>query len=156
MSWEKELVDLYDNNKDKVGVIEYRGKLPYILLPPFHTTVTAQITVTIKQDGKFLDAERVAQDDKLTIIPVTEKSGSRTAGKEPHPLCDNLRYPAGDYKDYCADDGVCHELYIAQLQKWSESEFSHDKVKAIYNYLKQDRLITDLVETGVLKLDERG
>ena len=156
MSWEKELVDLYDNNKDKVGVIEYRGKLPYILLPPFHTTVTAQITVTIKQDGKFLDAERVAQDDKLTIIPVTEKSGSRTAGKEPHPLCDNLRYLAGDYKDYCADDGVCHELYIAQLQKWSESEFSHDKVKAIYNYLKQDRLITDLVETGVLKLDERG
>ncbi len=35
----------------------------------------------------------------MTIIPVTEKSGSRTAGKEPHPLCDNLRYLAGDYKN---------------------------------------------------------
>ena len=44
-----------------------------------------------------MNAELVDLNDKLTIIPVTEKSGSRTAGKEPHPLCDNLRYLAGDY-----------------------------------------------------------
>ena len=34
---------------------------------------------------------------------ITEKSGSRTAGKEPHPLCDNLRYLAGDYTKYYKD-----------------------------------------------------
>ena len=97
MSWVNELIDLYEINSDKVGIIEYRGDMPYVLLPPFHTTVTAQIEVTIDRNGNFMEAKLVSPEDKLTVIPVTEKSGSRTAGKEPHPLCDNLRYLAGDY-----------------------------------------------------------
>ena len=125
MSYVNELIDLYNKNQDKIGVIEYRGDIPYVLLPPFHTTVTAQITVTIDQNGNFMRAELVVQDDKMTIIPVTEKSGSRTAGKEPHPLCDNLRYLAGDYKDYYKDDGVCNELYMSQIEKWEKSTYSH-------------------------------
>lgn len=156
MSYVNELIDLYNKNQDKIGVIEYRGGIPYVLLPPFHTTVIAQITVTIDQNGKFLRAEQVAQDDKMTIIPVTEKSGSRTAGKEPHPLCDNLRYLAGDYKDYYEDDGVCNELYISQLKKWKESEYSHEKVKALYLYLIKDTLIKDLVEQKIIKLNEKN
>ena len=42
MSWVNELIDLYEINSDKIGVIEYRGEMPYVLLPPFHTTMTAQ------------------------------------------------------------------------------------------------------------------
>ena len=53
MSWVNELIDLYEKNSDKIGVIEYRGEIPYVLLPPFHTTVTAQITVTIDEKGNF-------------------------------------------------------------------------------------------------------
>ena len=144
MSWVNELIDLYEINSDKIGVIEYRGEMPYVLLPPFHTTVTAQITVTIDQDGNFMNAEPVDLNDKLTIIPVTEKSGSRTAGKEPHPLCDNLRYLAGDYTKYYKDDGICHELYISQLKEWVESEYCHEKVRAIYlyNWMNRIRLMT--------------
>lgn len=156
MSWVNELIDLYEKNIDKVGIIEYRGEIPYVLLPPFHTTVTAQITVTIDEDGRLIDAETVDSDDKLTIIPITEKSGSRTAGKEPHPLCDNLRYLAGDYKNYYDDDGVCFEMYIEQLKKWYESDYCHKKVKAIYLYLKKRTLIKDLVEKKCLKLNEDG
>ena len=156
MSWINELIDLYEKNGDKIGVIEYRRDIPYVLLPPFHTTVTAQITVTIDQDGNFVHAEQVDQNDKLTIIPVTEKSGSRTAGKEPHPLCDNLRYLAGDYKKYYKDDGVCSELYISQLEKWVESDYCHEKVKAIYKYLKKSTLIQDLVAHKIIKLNEEN
>ena len=156
MSYVNELIDLYNKNQDKIGVIEYRGDIPYVLLPPFHTTVTAQITVTIDQNGNFMRAELVAQDDKMTIIPVTEKSGSRTAGKEPHPLCDNLRYLAGDYKDYYKDDGVCNELYMPQIEKWEKSTYSHEKVKAIYLYLKKATLITDLVEHKIIKLNDNN
>ena len=86
MNWVNELIDLYEKNEDQIGVIEERNGMQYVLLPPFHTTVTAQITVTIDQDGNFLNAESVDSSSKLTTIPVTEKSGSRTAGKEPHPL----------------------------------------------------------------------
>lgn len=156
MSYANELIDLYNKNQDKIGVIEYRGDIPYVLLPPFHTTVTAQITVTIDQNGNFMRAELVAQDDKMTIIPVTEKSGSRTAGKEPHPLCDNLRYLAGDYKDYYKDDGVCNELYMSQIEKWEKSTYSHEKVKAIYLYLKKATLIKDLVEQKIIKLNDNN
>lgn len=156
MSYVNELIDLYNKNQDKIGVIEYRGDIPYVLLPPFHTTVTAQITVTIDQNGNFMRAELVAQDDKMTIIPVTDKSGSRTAGKEPHPLCDNLRYLAGDYKDYYKDDGVCNELYMSQIEKWEKSTYSHEKVKAIYLYLKKATLIKDLVEQKIIKLNDNN
>ena len=74
MSWINELIDLYEKNTDKIGIIEYRRDIPYVLLPLFHTTVTAQITVTIDQVGDFIRAEQVEQKDKTTIIPVTEKS----------------------------------------------------------------------------------
>ena len=156
MSWVNELVDLYEKNDDKIGGIEYRRDMPYVLLPPFHTTVTAQIVVTIDQSGNFMNAELVNANDKLTIIPVTEKSGSRTAGKEPHPLCDNLRYLAGDYTKYYKDDGVCNELYISQLEKWVNSDYCHEKVRAIYLYLKKNTLVHDLVSEKVIKLNEQN
>ena len=156
MSWVNELIDLYEINRDRIGVIEYRGENPYVLLPPFHTTVTAQITVTIDQDGNFVTAQQVDSNDKFTIIPITEKSGSRTAGKEPHPLCDNLKYLAGDYAKYYEEDGSCHELYISQLKEWAESEYCHEKVKAIYSYLKKGTLIFDLVAHRILKLNEQN
>ena len=58
-------------------------------------------------------------------------------------LCDNLRYLAGDYPLYVADDGSCFEIYMEQLKKWYESEFCHDKVRAIYYYLQKKSLMHD-------------
>lgn len=156
MSWVNELIDLYETNNDKIDEIEYRGENPYVLLPLFHSTVSAQITVIIDQDGNFVAAEQVDINDKFTIIPVTEKSGGRTSGKEPHPLCDNLKYLAGDYAKYYEEDGSCHELYISQLKEWAESEYCHEKVKAIYSYLKKGTLIFDLVAHRILKLNEQN
>ena len=156
MNWGREALDLYEKNLNKVGKIEYRGEIPYTLLPTFHSTATAQITVTIDEEGNFLHGEQVPANDKFTIIPVTEKSGSRTSGKEAHPLCDNLRYLAGDYPLYVADDGSCFEIYMEQLKKWYESEFCHDKVRAIYYYLQKKSLMHDLIEQKVLKQNEDG
>ena len=156
MNWKGELIRLYDVNADKAGKIEYKGETPYTLLPLYHSTVTAQIEVTIDKDGNFMNASAVDANDKFTVIPVTEKSGCRTAGKEPHPLCDNLKYIAGDYKNYIDDDGECFGLYINQLGKWAHSDYSHYKVRAVYEYLKNQTLIGDLLKAGVLVLDDRG
>lgn len=156
MNWGKEALDLYEKNLDKVGKIEYRGEIPYTLLPIYHSTATAQITVTIDENGNFLHGEQVYENDKFTIIPVTEKSGSRTSGKEAHSLCDNLRYLAGDYPLYVEDDGIRFEIYMEQLKKWYESEFCHSKVRAIYHYLQKRSLMHDLIEQKVLKQKEDG
>lgn len=156
MNWINELVNLYESNTDKIGQIEYNKNGPYVLLPLFHNTVTAQISVTIDQNGKFIDAELVNVEDKFTIIPVTEKSASRTSGKEPHPLCDNLKYIVGDCSLYCKKDREYYQLYISQLEKWYSSDFSHYKVKAIYKYLKKGTLMKDLIESKKIQLDEKG
>ena len=142
MNWGKELLDLYEKNEDKVGVIEYRGKMPYVLLPLYHTTAMARITATIDQKGNFINAELVDKDDKMTIIPISDKSASRTSKAQiPHALCDNIKYLAGDYKKYCDDDGERFDLYISQLKQWCSSDICHDKVRAIYTYLKKETLI---------------
>ena len=167
MSWIGELIDLYDKNSDIAGKMQYKPirtkngieQVPYVLLPLFHTTVTSQITVTINEEGNFLDANLVENDDKLTIIPLTEKSGSRTYNPEPHPLCDNLKYLAGDYGKYCRDvekEAICYQLYIQALEKWHLSEYTDKKVDAIYYYLVRKTLIQDLIRTNVLKTDENG
>lgn len=171
MNWLNELYDLYEKNQDLAGEIQTvdrktrKGieKTSLVLLPISHTTVTAQITVTIDTGGNFISAEPVAEEDKLTIIPVTEESGSRTAGKAPHPLCDNLKYLAGDYMNYYGgkngkekDFSENYQMYIKALRCWSESEYSHEKVTSIYQYLRKGNLIQDLAGAGVIHLDEHG
>lgn len=157
MNWIAHLCDLYEKNQALAGVLE--DDMP-VLLPPYHTTVAAQITVTIDQEGNFLHAETVSNEskDKLTIIPVTEKSASRTAGIEPHPLCDNLKYLAGDYADYVTEKDCSknHTLYMEQLEKWVNSSHSHKKAEAICRYLQKNSLMSDLCRAQVLKADERG
>lgn len=154
MNWIAELSDLYEKNQAIAGILEDDKPL----LPLYHTTVAAQISVTIDEGGNFLRAETVSDGDKLTIIPVTEKSASRTAGVEPHPLCDNLKYLAGDYADYVTkkDCSKNHSLYMEQLESWADSPYSHKKVRAILSYLQKNSLISDLCKAGVLKADESG
>ncbi len=155
MNWIGELYDLYDKNERFAGKMEPGQP---VLLPLYHTTVAAQLTVTIDEKGNFLYAETVPEEEKSTIIPVTDKSSSRTAGVEPHPLCDNLKYLAGDYADYVSgkDCGRNHALYMEQLEKWAESPDSHPKVEAIYQYLCRNTLMHDLVKSGILTIKEDG
>ena len=162
MNWVRELCDLYEKNKDRAGKVEAgRYGEPLILLPIYHTTVAAQITVTISEEGKFLRAEQVSEEDKLTVIPTTEKSAARTAGVEPHPLCDNLKYLAGDYMEYVIPDKgkdffKNHKLYMEALEKWAVSPLTHKKVTAICRYLQKKELMKDLIAYGMLKVDENG
>ncbi len=155
MNWIAELLDVYDKNQEKAGVMEADGT---VLLPLYHTTAAAQITVTIDGDGNFLGADKVSKEDKTTLIPVTDSSASRTNTPAPHPLCDNLKYLAWDYSLY-VDEKDCsknHTMYMKQLKGWVESAYSHPKVEAVYRYLQKNRLMKDLYENGVFELEEDG
>lgn len=173
LSWINELIELYDKNSSQIGEFVTKkntksnkddvDQIKYVLLPIFHTTVLAQITITIDHNGEFISAERIQdKNDRVTIIPVTESSGSRTSSLAAHPLCDTLKYVAGDYMTYYIkkkDKENFHEnfqLYIKALQNWYESKFCHPKVKAIYQYLKKETVIKDLISSGVIILDENN
>lgn len=156
LAWMKTLADTYDTYADLAGVVK-NGQTA-VLLPISHITFNAQIEMGVDEDGKLLDARKVEKGDEVTIIPVTENSGTRS-GKEPppHPLCDKLCYIAKDYSKYTGDSKeTFHEAYMKQLKNWVESEYTHKMIQAIYQYLEKGTVIQDLIEADILKLDEMG
>jgi len=94
------------------------------------------------------------KENARTIIPCTEKSGGRTSGEAPHPLCDKLQYIAQDYEDYGGIKKAYNESFLENLKNWCYSEFTNPKIIAIYNYLKKGSVIQDLVSHGILCVDE--
>jgi CRISPR-associated protein Csd1 len=155
LGWMNALYETYDNCSHLVGKEQDDGTL---LLPVAHSTQNAQVEVVVDLHGNFIRAEEVPKSDAITIIPVTEDSGTRSSGIAPHPLCDKLIYIAGDYAMYSnkANAEVCYKQYITQLEKWCNSEQSHYKVTAIFQYLKRGCLINDLLSQGIISLSPNG
>ncbi len=152
MSWAKELYRVYENN---CGTANEKT----VLLPVSHSTANAQIEVTVDENGNFAAARTVDKSEAVTIIPVTEASGSR-AGKviAPMPLADKLKYIAGDYNKYTndSDNTKLFDAYIKQLGDWKNSEFTHPAVEALYNYIVKGVIVKNLVTCGIFECDESG
>lgn len=154
MSWMKALYDTYNVNSDLIGVEQARGERRFSLLPISHTTQTAHIEVTITEEGEFHSA--TVLDKKITLIPTTESSASRSGAKiAPYPLHDKLGYVAGDFKKYGGGEKEEKQFdaYIKQLKHWAESSYTHPKIQTIYHYLSKKQLIQDLVESKLFILD---
>ena len=146
MSLLEKAYETYKNLEHIVGVTE-EGKRP---LPPIsHIIANAQIEVTIDIDGNFHEATITDNETKKTIIPVTESSAGRSSGIAPHALSDNLTYITNINIER-------HRAFLEQLEKWVNSEHSHKKAQAIFNYIKSDCLLKDLQTKNILKLDENG
>ena len=71
MNWIRELLNVYELKSDIVG-IEQKGRFGerLVLLPQYHSTQVATVTVVLSGSGDFLRATRVAKDDAVTVIPV--------------------------------------------------------------------------------------
>lgn len=135
-----------------------------LLAPVGHTTAKAQIEVVLDEQGRFLRARVLENEDATTLIPCTEQSATRSGSKPvPHPLCDKLQYVAGDFVDYggkvtsgfSKDPQKPYKDYVAKLSSWL-SCFNHHKLEAISRYIDKKCLIRDLVNRKVLPLDENG
>lgn len=154
MSWIHKLYETYENCKGAIGEINDDNQVP--LLPICHTTQKAQIEICIDGDGNYQWARVIPKDEARTIIPCNERSGGRTSGAAPHPLCDKLQYIAGDLIQHGGTKKSYFGSYSDQLQEWCESEFSALKVKAVFGYIIKRQVIKDLVREGVLIVDENN
>lgn len=150
MSWTDELYKIYENNFGRDDCGEK-------LLPISHSTANAQIEITLSENGDFVDARALDKSEQVTVIPVTEDSGSRSSGVAPMPFADKLVYIAGDYGKFAtgkrADNSDYFSAYMQQLKSWCSSEHSHPAVKAVCNYLDKACIMSDLIDCGVLKID---
>jgi CRISPR-associated protein Csd1 len=148
------LQETYQKAGSYVGQVDQKG---CVLLPIAHSTQNAQIEIVIGLKGEFKSARKVEKAEAVTIIPVTEDSGSRSSGITPHPLFDKLCYVAGDYGKYWDKEKAAeyYQEYSKHLEEWVLSG-CHNYVKAVYDYIKKQSLIQDLVECGVLLLNDKG
>lgn len=138
MSWMAKLYDTYPHIQGEAGNIPW---------PDAHIKKNAHLEVTIDQKGNFLRAKVLEGDDSSTLIPVTEKSGARTGNVEPHPLCEELSYSAFDLVDGIKEKKERNDRYLELLNKWCDSNFFHEKVKSVKDYISKGTLWTDISAT---------
>lgn len=122
------------------------------LMPVSHTSQNVHIMVVLDKDGNFRSAELLGK--AAMIIPATESSAGRTGAPSPHPLIDKIHYCAGDYASFGGQKPDHFSVYEALLRNWVESAHSHPKVRAVYAYIAQKRLVRDLAAAGILTLDD--
>ena len=148
MSW---IQKLYDTYEQCYGAPQFE-KQP--LLPISHTIQQAHIEITIDKNGNFRRAKLIPKIE--TILPATEKSAARTSGEAPHSLCDKIQYCSSDYPDHGGKKKSYYRSYIEQLTSWAESRYSHPKVKAVLEYVLKGTVVADLVQEGILHVDNDG
>lgn len=138
----------YQTQAQRVGTVREGEKEP--LTPLAHMIANAHIEITLRDDGVFQGAVRIPKAESKTIIPVTVESANRTSTViKAHPLSDQLRYLA----PYGAEK---HADYLAQLNRWADSPFSHPKVRAVRRYISGGTIVQDLASAEVILLDEQG
>jgi len=144
MSW---LAKLYETYEASVNLDLPEGEK---MMPISHTLQNAHINIVIDGNGRFRRAS-VLEKTQI-ILPATETSAGRS-GKipPPHPLADKLQYIAKDYPAYGGRKKTFFASYSKQLAEWCHC---HDKATAVYKYIKQGRVVEDLISAKVLYVDE--
>ena len=123
------------------------------LVPVSHRSATTHIEIVLNEHGGFL---RARLDKAMTIVPATERSRLRTGtNPPPHPLCDKVRYCAGDYKAFGGAKKSSFDQYIKQLREWQDRE-AGTKTGAVLRYVESATLVCDLVKNGILHCDPSG
>lgn len=153
LSWTNEIYAVYDLAQN----IEATGDKKAIL-PISHILIKTQIEITIKENGDFVNACTVSDEESETIIPDT---GKAKTGKNPppYPLTESLKYISGNFQDFSVTETnnvVLHELYLNQLKAWSNDENAHKAVRAILSYVLKDTIINDCINSNVLSVDEES
>lgn len=125
------------------------------LMPVSHTPQNSHISITIDRNGNF----KSAKVEKIEInLPATEKSAGRSSGIAPYPLADKIQYVAKDFFVFSGleKESDHHEKYIELLDSWCSSEYSNQKIIAVYDYVKKGNVVSDLIEAKVLFIDENN
>ena len=146
MSLMQKAIETYDKMAARIGIEHENTET---LAPIFHLPVKASILITLDADGKFLSAINF---NESILIPVTEKSAGRTSGTAPHCLCDNFKYLC---RDDTPGENNKYMSYVKQLEDRVNSEYSHPKLKAVLNYVKNGNIAKDLLDSGLRTVNDK-
>jgi CRISPR-associated protein Csd1 len=151
MAWIERLFETYDYCADRIEPVGPR------LWPSAHIVKNANLEIAIDDVGSLRRVRVLNHEEAPTLIPTTEDSAGRTSGEEPHPLCEELSYCAGDLPDRKRGR---FEAYRELLEKWCASDVAHPKAKAVlacigggklWSLLKQNEVLPVVVVDGAGK-----
>lgn len=149
MSWIQKLYETYEQCKGHEPEGSER------LLPVSHTFQQAHVEITLDTLGNFKSARAIGKVE--TIIPATEMSAGRVGIKPPpHPLCDKVQYCAADYPATGGGKPSFYKEYETLLAAWCASAYRHPKAEAVLAYVRNGRVVADLVNEKVLHVGTDG
>jgi len=124
------------------------------LIPLSHSLKKMDVKVILNEFGTFLRLEKL---NAKIIIPVTEKSASRSSGISPHPLHENTKYLFSSQEIFEVLTDDYPELADEQREMVSQDNGFDDykklfcewndgnaKLDAVYNYINSGNLRSDL------------
>ncbi len=141
MGWMQNLCQTYDNMLGSDAFTD--GDHP--LVPAGFIEKKAAIHVTLTAAGGFAHAVRFEKGEETQVVPSSPEAEGRTIKPFPYPLCEQLRYVAGDI---CEGENLFYDLYIEELSDWCAQADAPPKLALLRDYLTQKRLMRDMVASG--------
>ena len=146
MGWMQALCETYDN---------YFGGEPlhdqHPLVPAGFIEKELHLRVDLLPDGAFSSAAVLEEKERLPAPSSPAAEGRTGSGAVPYPLCEELRYVAGDLYDYTdADHHAYYDAYREQLCAWCERPNAPPELCALRHYIERGSLVRDLIDYGVL------
>lgn len=151
MSWTNALTETYDRY--------FNGAFPedsHPLVPVAFIEKKIGIRVNIDRDASFHSANLLA-DAELICIPSDPAAESRTGQPIPYPLCDEIRYSAGDLSDHASENYTAYfNAYIGKLSRWCASDDAPEELKILFAYLQKRTLSSDIMACGAVAADKNN
>ena len=142
----QELIETFDESLNQVGKFDDNG---HTLMPLAHVSVNVDFEIQIDQQGHFVNAIIVPREDRVTVIPATIEAAGRANNVAAFPLQDKVKYVAGDFAQYAGTKAdrarECHRAYAQELERWSQSVQVPLIVKAVFAYISEDTVVSDLL-----------
>lgn len=184
MSWMKKLIDTYDNNSHLVG-IAFEGKLPllpiYYTLNKAQIEVVidtdgnfvkaSKVSANSSETAIPATEASMGRSNGIEPHPLCDQLQYICFGMEKY------LYKPSEIKEFMnvkeantlnQDKDLkkkvekfeyykkMHEKYMKGLSAWVESKYSHPKIKAVYKYCINGSIISDLVASSVISVNEKS
>lgn len=152
MGWMNALTETYDNYFNGAELSDD----PHPLVPVGFTERKVGLIVRIKRDAVFHSAELLKTEEQRSM-PSDPAAESRTGQKLPYPICDELRYTAGDLSQLSNEDyGAYFDVYLNNLESWCAEDGSVEELIILRDYLRKRTLAADIIAYGAVKADKNG
>ena len=102
----------------------------------------------IKKGRKEPGVDRLKFDDCLSFLnDMLKETNTDTVSNLQERIHFNRKVLENTYPELCP---VNTKSYLLQLERWAESSYCHPSVLAILKYVKQRKLVSDLIGQGIL------